>query len=95
MSYEWLLFGHLAGAFLFVSGQAFMPEALPRIERLRAVLPGGVRIQVDGGVNGETIRDARKAGADLFVAGSAIFWKDEIASAYRGLVDAIAEPARD
>lgn len=77
------------------SGQAFMPEALPRIERLRGVLPDGVRIQVDGGVNGETIRGAREAGADLFVAGSAIFWKDDIASAYRSLVDAIAEPARD
>jgi ribulose-phosphate 3-epimerase len=33
------------------SGQAFMPEALDRIERLRELLPAGVRLQVDGGIN--------------------------------------------
>jgi len=76
------------------SGQEFMPEALGRIERLRALLPDGVRVQVDGGINGETIRRARDAGADLLVAGSAIFWRDDLAAAYLELVDAVAEPAR-
>jgi len=68
------------------SGQAFMPEALERIARLRALLPDGVRVQVDGGVNRETIRAARQAGADLLVAGSAVFWNDDPARAYRDLV---------
>jgi ribulose-phosphate 3-epimerase len=44
-------------------------------------------VQVDGGVNGETIRRARDAGADLLVAGSAIFWHDDPAGVYRDLVE--------
>ena len=76
------------------SGQAFMPEALARIGRLRELLPSGVRLQVDGGINPETARAARDAGADLLVAGSAIFWRDDPAAAYTQLVDLVSEPAR-
>ena len=76
------------------SGQAFMPEALERIARLRALLPDDVRVQVDGGINQETALAARAAGADLLVAGSAIFWNDDPASAYRKLVGLVAESAR-
>ena len=72
------------------SGQQFMPEATSRIERLRELVPDDVRIQVDGGVNAETIRSARDAGADLLVAGSAIFWRDEPAGAYRELARLVA-----
>ena len=72
------------------SGQAFMPDALERIERLRSLLPAGVRVQVDGGVNLETARAARDAGADLLVAGSAVFWQDDPASAYRRLQAEVA-----
>jgi ribulose-phosphate 3-epimerase len=68
------------------SGQPFMPEALERIARLRSLLPAVVRVQVDGGVNRDTVRAAREAGADLLVAGSAVFWNDDPASSYRGLV---------
>ena len=74
------------------SGQAFMPDALDRIARLRELLPADVRIQVDGGLNEETARGARDAGADLLVAGSAIFWKDDPAAAYTALVDLVREP---
>ena len=45
------------------SGQAFMPEAVDRIARLRAALPDDVPIQVDGGIDEETIAGARDAGA--------------------------------
>ena len=76
------------------SGQAFMPEAEGRIARLRELLPDDVRVQVDGGVNRETARLARAAGADLFVAGSAIFWTDDPGLAYRELVAAVEEPLR-
>ena len=70
------------------SGQAFMPEAPARIAELRSLLPSSTRIQVDGGINRETARAARDAGADLLVAGSAVFWSDDPASAYRDLVEA-------
>jgi ribulose-phosphate 3-epimerase len=76
------------------SGQEFMPGALERIERLRELLPDGVRVQVDGGVNERTIGPARDAGADLLVVGSAIFWHDDPAAAYRKLTEAVSEPAR-
>jgi len=69
------------------SGQEFMPDALERLARLRALLPSQVRVQVDGGINGETARAAHQAGADLLVAGSAVFWTDDPGSAYRGLVE--------
>ena len=75
------------------SGQAFMAEALDRIARLRELLPAEVRLQVDGGINHETARAARDAGADLLVAGSAIFWNDDPAAAYAELVGLVTEPA--
>jgi len=77
------------------SGQTFMPESLERIARLRELLPDGVRVQVDGGINTETIGTAREAGADLLVAGSAIFWNDDPAAAYRQLAGLATEPASD
>ena len=75
------------------SGQEFMPGALDRIARLRSLLPSDVRIQVDGGIHADTIGAARDAGADLLVAGSAVFWNDAPGDAYRVLAGAIAEPA--
>jgi ribulose-phosphate 3-epimerase len=74
------------------SGQAFMPEALDRIAELRSLLPAHVRVQVDGGINHDTIRAAREAGADLLVAGSAVFWSGDQAASYRALHGAL-EPA--
>ena len=71
------------------SGQAFMQDALGRLAALRERLPGSTRIQVDGGINGDTARAAREAGADLLVAGSAIFWKDDPAGSYRELVEVV------
>ena len=73
------------------SGQTFMPDALERIARLRSLLPAGTRVQVDGGINRETIVKARAAGADLLVAGSAVFWSDDPATSYRELVGAVSE----
>jgi ribulose-phosphate 3-epimerase len=72
------------------SGQPFMPESIPRVRRLRELLRDEVHIQVDGGVGAENIRELREAGANLFVAASSIFGKDDIAEAYRGLAQAIS-----
>jgi ribulose-phosphate 3-epimerase len=63
-----------------------MPDALERVARLASLVPAGVRVQVDGGINGETIARAREAGADLLVSGSAVFWHDDPATAYAELV---------
>ena len=71
------------------SGQAFMPEALDRIARLRELLPE-TPIQVDGGIGPETIRPAYEAGANLFVAGTAIFGHEDLPRAYRRLVQLLA-----
>jgi ribulose-phosphate 3-epimerase len=68
------------------SGQAFMPEAILRVERLRSLLPAGKHVQVDGGVGRDNIPQLRKAGADLLVAGTSTFGGDDIAQSYRGLV---------
>lgn len=53
-------------------GQSFMENMMLKIERLRADFPD-IDIQVDGGVNAETIKACAKAGANVFVAGSAVF----------------------
>jgi len=72
------------------SGQAFMPEALDRIRELRRLLPAGVAIQVDGGIDLETAPAAREAGATLLVAGSAVFGRPDPAAAFRELAAAAA-----
>ncbi|MBA3029853.1 MAG: ribulose-phosphate 3-epimerase [Desulfobacteraceae bacterium] len=57
-------------------GQSFIPSALEKISRLKKMISDrnlSVLIQVDGGVNSKTIQEVSRAGADVFVAGSAIF----------------------
>ena len=72
------------------SGQEFMPEALDRLRTVRDALPPEVQVQVDGGVNGDTIRAAHEAGANLLVAATAIFGREDLPRAYRRLVGALA-----
>ena len=72
------------------SGQPFMPEAFDRIRQLRELLPRDKHVQVDGGVGADNIRAVHEAGADLLVAGSAIFAKEDLPRAYRRLVEALA-----
>ncbi len=57
-------------------GQSFLDVVLPKIRRTRALLNkhgGDIWLQVDGGVSAQTIERAAEAGADVFVAGSAVF----------------------
>jgi ribulose-phosphate 3-epimerase len=72
------------------SGQEFMPEALCRLEQLRSIVPEGVHVQVDGGISHENIRSVYDAGADLIVAGSAIFGREDLPRTYRRLVQLLA-----
>ncbi len=67
-----------------LSGQAFLPESYRRIRRLRELLPLAI-IAVDGGVHDGNILDVRRAGADVAIAGSAIFWGGDPGLAYRAL----------
>ena len=69
-------------------GQAFLDVCLPKIARTRALLDrygGDVWLQVDGGVSAETIERCADAGADVFVAGSAVFTADDADAAVQGL----------
>ena len=68
------------------SGQTFMPEAVERVRRLRAALPDHVYVQVDGGIDHETIGPVYVAGARLLVAGSAVFGREDVTRAYRRLI---------
>ena len=72
------------------SGQPFREETLGRVERLSALLPDAVPIQVDGGVGATNIVELRDRGATLFVAASSIFGRDDQPAAYRELVRALA-----
>jgi ribulose-phosphate 3-epimerase len=71
------------------SGQEFIPESLWRIRRLRKELPKSLFVQVDGGITTENVADVRKVGADLVVAGSAIFGMEDIPRAYLRLAKAL------
>ncbi len=55
------------------SGQEFIASVLPKIRRARMLLPDTVGLEVDGGIGPETIEAALDTGANLFVAGSAVF----------------------
>lgn len=53
-------------------GQSFMESTMPKIEAIRKINPD-IDIEVDGGINPDTIKIASRAGANVFVAGSAVF----------------------
>ncbi|MEJ6657127.1 MAG: ribulose-phosphate 3-epimerase, partial [Pseudomonas sp.] len=57
-------------------GQKFIPGTLDKLREARALIDASgrdIRLEVDGGVNVQNIRQVAEAGADTFVAGSAIF----------------------
>jgi ribulose-phosphate 3-epimerase len=69
-------------------GQSFLDVVLPKVRRARDLIKGrdlDVWLQVDGGVNAETIERCAEAGADVFVAGSAVYSADDPAEAVRSL----------
>ena len=69
-------------------GQSFIPSALKKVEQARRLIEASgrdIRLEVDGGIKTDNIRDVANAGADTFVAGSAIF----NAPAYKTVIDAM------
>jgi ribulose-phosphate 3-epimerase len=69
-------------------GQPFIRTSPGKIARLRELLPSPVVIEVDGGVDASTVGACREAGATLWVAGSAVYGKDDPGEALRAIVAA-------
>jgi len=71
-------------------GQSFMADQLDKIRAVRDMVGGDVRIEVDGGINPETVVRCARAGADTFVAGANVFRAPDIAAAFTALQIAVA-----
>ena len=77
-------------------GQSFMPEVLPKVREARRLVESGhlrLFLEVDGGINADTIEQAAEAGADVFVAGSAVYGAEDPGKATAAL-RALAAGAR-
>jgi ribulose-phosphate 3-epimerase len=69
-------------------GQKFIPHTLEKLKEARALIDASgreIRLEIDGGVNVQNIREIAAAGADTFVAGSAIFGQPD----YKAVIDAM------
>ncbi|HWI11708.1 MAG TPA: ribulose-phosphate 3-epimerase [Burkholderiaceae bacterium] len=69
-------------------GQSFIPGALKKIERIRTLIDASgrdIRLEVDGGIKVDNIRAAADAGADTFVAGSAIFGQPDYGAVIKAM----------
>jgi len=78
-------------------GQSFVAEVLPKVRRARELVRTGhlqLRIEVDGGVDLDTIVQAAEAGADAFVAGSSVYGADDPGRAVTALRDRAARAVR-
>ena len=77
-------------------GQPFMPEVLPKVRQVRAMIDAlglATELEIDGGINQSTAAAAVKAGADVLVAGTAIFNEREpVGDAVARLRRSIAQP---
>ena len=69
-------------------GQEFIADVLPKVREARRLVDSGhltVLVEVDGGINADTIERAAEAGADVFVAGSAVYGAEDPAAAIAAL----------
>ena len=74
-------------------GQAFIPGTLDKLREARALIKESgldIRLEIDGGVSATNIREIAEAGADTFVAGSAIFNADSYAAVITQMRDELA-----
>lgn len=70
-------------------GQKFIPESIEKLKRIRELLPEGAALEVDGGVDDSTAPLVAGAGANLLVAGSAIFSKPDPSAAFQAIAAAV------
>jgi len=78
------------------AGQTFIPEALKKLKEVRELLnknamDGPCRLAIDGGVNANNIHEIAEAGADTFIAGSAIFHSDNYEKVILAMREAIGK----
>ncbi|MGW0158616.1 ribulose-phosphate 3-epimerase [Mycobacterium sp. NPDC003323] len=69
-------------------GQKFIPEVLGKVETVRRLVDSGeltIVVEIDGGINADTIEAAAEAGVDCFVAGSAVYSAEDPAEAVQRL----------
>ena len=74
-------------------GQGFIPSALDKLRAVRERIDRtgrAIRLEIDGGVKPDNIAEIAKAGADTFVAGSAIFGQPDYADVVKRMKDAVA-----
>ena len=69
-------------------GQKFMPDTADKIKQIREIGGSSLRIQVDGGINTETVKTVVDLGADTLVVGSAIFCQQDKPAAIRAIQQA-------
>ncbi|KGI68073.1 ribulose-phosphate 3-epimerase [Mycolicibacterium rufum] len=77
-------------------GQKFIAEVLPKVGIVRRLVDAGeltILIEIDGGINADTIEAAAEAGVDCFVAGSAVYSADDPAQAVQSLRNQAAAAA--
>jgi ribulose-phosphate 3-epimerase len=70
-------------------GQPFIAHSLDKLPRVRALVGADVAVEVDGGIDPATAPSCREAGANMFVAGSAIFTAADPGEAYRAIAGSI------
>jgi ribulose-phosphate 3-epimerase len=70
-------------------GQAFIAHSLDKLPRVRALVGGGVAVEVDGGIEPLTAPACLEAGANVFVAGSAIFSAPDPGESYRAIAASV------
>jgi ribulose-phosphate 3-epimerase len=70
-------------------GQEFIQHSIAKLQRLRTLLPDGLPLEVDGGIDADTAPRCHHAGATLFVAGSAVFGSPDPGKAYLEIANAI------
>ena len=68
-------------------GQSFIARSASKLQRLRAMLPERVALEVDGGVHEQTVATCVCSGANLLVTGSAVFGSADPAASYRTLAE--------
>ncbi len=75
-------------------GQKFIPTMLDKLRRLRRMIDDRalpVQIEIDGGIDATNIAEIVKAGAQIIVAGSAVFGRDDAAASVKSLIEAGTE----
>jgi ribulose-phosphate 3-epimerase len=75
-------------------GQEFIPTSVEKVRRLRRMIRErnlSVRIEIDGGIDRDNIAEVAAAGAEIFVAGTAVFGHDDPTASVRGLLNAAAQ----